>query len=149
MLVVSGLLGAGALLGCGDDGGGDAGAGTTTAGPDRFAECRRAQETLGAADPPTDLVEVAAEAGRIADQAFAPDEPLASALAAVSDAAAGLTEAARSGEAARVTDAAATLTTAYDDLDEVAAGLEAAECSSESWGRQVAIAAIDLVGAGG
>ena len=155
-LVLCPLLGAVALLGCSDDG--DAGTPATTEvtpGTDQSAddagvpECVRAQAAIGAADPPTDLVEVAAEAGRIADLAFAPDEPLASTLQAVSDAAAALTEAARGEDPAEVADAAATLSAAYDGLDEVAADLEAAECSSESWGRQVAIAAIDLVGAGG
>ena len=71
------------------------------------------------------------------------------ALVPVSDGAALLTEAARAGDPAAIADAAATLTAAYDELDLVAASMEAAECTSESWGRQVVIAAIDLVGAGG
>jgi hypothetical protein len=122
---------------------------TPTAAGDGVAECATARDTVGATEPPTDLVEVAADAGRIADLAYAPEEPLASALAAVSDAAALLTDAARRGDPATVADAATTLGTAYDGLDEVAAELAAAECSSESWGRQVAVAAIELVGAGG
>lgn len=116
---------------------------------DRVPVCARAQDTVGAADPPTDLVLLAADAARIADLATAPDEPLHSALLPVSDAAALLTEAARAQDPAAIADAAATLTAAYDELDLVAASMEAAECTSESWGRQVAIAAIDLVGAGG
>jgi hypothetical protein len=111
--------------------------------------CTRAQQSVGSFDPPTDLAGVAADAARVADLATAPEEPLRSVLAAVSDAAVLLTEAARAGDPALVADAAATLTAAYDDLDDVAATLERPECSSESWGRQVAIAAIDLVGAGG
>jgi hypothetical protein len=116
---------------------------------DRVPVCARAQDVVGVADPPTDLVLLAADAARVADLATAPDEPLRSALGPVSDAAALLTEAARAGDPAAITDAAATLTAAYDELDLVAAAMEAAECTSESWGRQVAIAAIDLVGAGG
>lgn len=122
---------------------------TTTTDDDRVPVCARAQDTVGAADPPTDLVLLAADAARVADLATAPDEPLRSALVPVSDAAALLTEAARAGDSAAIADAAATLTAAYDELDLVAASMEAAECTSESWGRQVAIAAIDLVGAGG
>lgn len=122
---------------------------TTTTVDDRVPVCARAQDTVGAADPPTDLVLLAADAARVADLATAPDEPLRSALVPVSDAAALLTEAARAGDSAAIADAAATLTAAYDELDLVAASMEAAECTSESWGRQVAIAAIDLVGAGG
>jgi hypothetical protein len=137
-------------VGCGDDGGGTAPAVTTTTSvDDRVPVCARAQDTVGVADPPTDLVLLAADAGRIADLATAPDEPLRSALEPVSDAAADLSEAARAGDEAAIADAAATLTAAYDELDLVAASMEAAECTSESWGRQVAIAAIDLVGAGG
>lgn len=136
--------------GCSDDGDdGDVPEAVPTTVDDRVAVCARAQDTIGAADPPTDLVLLAADAGRIADLATAPDEPLRSALEPVSDAAADLTEAARAGDGAAIADAAATLTAAYDDLDAVAASMEAAECTSESWGRQVAIAAIDLVGASG
>ena len=134
-------------LACSDDAG-DATAVATTADP-RVPECVRAQDTVGLADPPADLVALAADAARIADLATAADEPLHSALEPVSDAAALLTEAARSRDDAAVADAAATLSAAYDELDRVAASMEAAECTSESWGRQVAIAAIDLVGAGG
>lgn len=146
-----------AAAGCSDDDTGDddaspaspaTAAATSTVG-DEVPECVTARDTVGATEPPTDLVEVAADAGRVADLAFAREEPLASALAAVSDAAALLTDAARGGDRATVADAATTLSTAYDGLDEVAADLDAAECSSESWGRQVAIAAVDLVGAGG
>ena len=139
-------------LACGDDADDEPPAGaaaTSTTVADAVAVCARAQETVGAADPPTDLVLVAADAARIADLATAPEEPLRSALEPVSDAAALLTEAARAQDPAAVADAAATLTAAYDELDLVAASMEAAECTSESWGRQVAIAAIDLVGAGG
>ena len=135
---------------CGDDADEPgATAATATTADDRVPVCARAQGTVGAADPPTDLVLLAADAARIADLATAPDEPLHSALVPVSDAAALLTEAARAGDAAAIADAAGTLTAAYDELDLVAASMEAAECTSESWGRQVAIAAIDLVGAGG
>ena len=132
-----------------DDGEPTAATAPPTTADERVAVCARAQDSVGAADPPADLVTLAADAGRIADIATAPDEPLHSALEAVSDAAALLTEAARAGDGAAIADAAATLTAAYDELDVVAASMEAAECTSESWGRQVAIAAIDLVGAGG
>ena len=133
-------------------GGDDEPAAPATTVDDRVALCVQAEGSIGVADPPTDLTLVAADAGRIADLAAlaeAEDEPLRSALEPVSAAAADLTEAARAGDPAAVTDAAATLTAAYDELDLVAAELEAAECTSESWGRQVVIAAIDLVGAGG
>jgi hypothetical protein len=123
--------------------------GPPTSADDREPVCARAQDTVGAADPPADLVTLAADAARVADLATAPDEPLRSALVPVSDAAVALTEAARAEDPAGIADAAATLTAAYDELDRVAASMEAAECTSESWGRQVAIAAIDLVGAGG
>lgn len=146
-LLFTGALGAAALVGCSDDD--EPAAQSTTTAAAGVAECLTAQATVGVADPPTDLVEVAAEAGRIADLAFARDQPLASALAGVSDAAATLTDAARGGDPAAVAEAAGTLSAAYDRLDEVAADLEAAECSSDSWGRQVAVAAIELVGAGG
>ncbi len=118
----------------------------TTGVPD---VCARAQQSVGTFAPPTDLAGVADAAARIAELATAPEEPLGSALAAVSDAAVLLTDAARAADPALVADAAATLSVAYDDLDDVAATLERPECGSESWGRQVAIAAIDLVGAGG
>ena len=145
------IVAASALLlvaACSDDDGGTIEAAPTTV-DDRVPVCARAQDTVGIADPPTDLVLLAADAARIADLATAPDEPLHSALEPVSDAAALLTEAARADDLSTVADAAATLTAAYDELDLVAASMEAAECTSESWGRQVAIAAIELAGAGG
>lgn len=148
-MLLAGSVGVGALFGCSGDEPEATPATTTTSVRQSVPPCLVAEATVGAEDPPTDLVEVAGAAGRIADLAYFPEEPLASALADVSDGAADLTDAARSGDPAAIADAAATLTAAYDALDEVAADLEAAECSSESWGRQVAIAAIDLVGAGG
>lgn len=146
------VLGFGLLVGCGEGGSPVVApeATTTTVGAtDAVDVCTRAQQSVGSFDPPTDLAGVAADAARIADLATAPDEPLRSALQAVSDAAVRLTEAARAGDAALVADASATLSAAYDELDAVAATLERPGCSSESWGRQVAIAAIELVGAGG
>ena len=143
LLVASLAVATTAVTACSDGDGPDA---APTTVDDRVAVCARAQATVGAADPPTDLVLLAADAARIADLATAPEEPLRSALLPVSDGAALLTDAARAEDEAAIAEAATALSAAYDELDRVAATMEAAECTSESWGRQVAIAALELVG---
>jgi hypothetical protein len=117
--------------------------------------CRAAASSIGAADPPTDLDSVGADAEAIAASTTRDglgdevDPRLVEALAAVSDGARLLADATAADDPAAITDAAATLTSAYDELDLVAAELELAACGSESWGRQVVIAAVDLSGSGG
>ena len=150
-----------ALAGCGDDGDGGgaeepAATTTTTTGPAGSERvCEDAAATIGAADPPADLAGVEAGAEAIAartasDELGAGVDPeLVAALSAVGDGALLLATAASSGDPGEMTDAVATLTAAYDELDLVAAELQIAACTSESWGRQVAIAAVDLTGVGG
>jgi hypothetical protein len=150
-VIVVALVGA-----CGDD----ADDGTPTTAPATTAPatvvgaaeatCREAADSLGTAETPADLEGVAAGAEAIA--ALAGNAQATAAVPALAGVAAGarlVADAARSGDNAAVTDAAATLTDAYDALDLAAADLRLAVCTSESWGRQVVIAAVDLTGAGG
>jgi hypothetical protein len=144
-----------ALCACGDDTAAtDQPGASTLAGVAATTEdvCEAAAGSIGAADPPADLTGVAAGAETIARSTAVGDgvDPrLVAALATVGDGARLLAAAAASEDTGAITGAAATLTSAYDELDLVAADLRLAACGSESWGRQVAIAAVELSGAGG
>lgn len=145
------LFAVGLLGGCSDTSG-SAGVTTTTAPPESpIAVCREAASTFAALPPPGTFEEAKTHAATAAvDIAIAADtveDPnLRAALKQVAD---GLAALSRAEVGPAAADAVATLTATYDTLDDLASGMETAECGSESWGRQIVAAAADFTGAGG